>query len=222
MQSWGTRSRFIYRDTETEPSKSGVLGLVAAAMGRPRGADLSDLAALSMGVRIDRPGHLEVDYQTALHVIRADGSKNDMAVQSWRHYLADASFLVGLMGPAGLCEDIRAALRAPRWPLFLGRKGFVPGAVVCPRPVQLGELLEVLSRVDWPMGEDGTPVAGLDAVVDCGPDESGDLRQDVPVSFAIEARRYRTRLVRRLRLSPAQELVAAATVKAELSDMEVL
>ena len=42
MQSWGTTSRFDQRDTGKEPSKSGVVGLLAAAMGRsqqPRGQD---------------------------------------------------------------------------------------------------------------------------------------------------------------------------------------
>jgi len=48
-----------------EPSKSGVVGLLCAALGRPRAADGSDLAALRMGVRVDREGVLKVDYQTA-------------------------------------------------------------------------------------------------------------------------------------------------------------
>jgi CRISPR system Cascade subunit CasD len=28
MQAWGTQSRFVNRDTELEPSKSGVIGLL--------------------------------------------------------------------------------------------------------------------------------------------------------------------------------------------------
>ena len=36
MQSWGTQSRFGHRDTGTEPSKSGVIGLLCAALGWPR------------------------------------------------------------------------------------------------------------------------------------------------------------------------------------------
>ena len=36
MQSWGTQSRFSVRDTGREPSKSGVVGLIGAAMGIPR------------------------------------------------------------------------------------------------------------------------------------------------------------------------------------------
>src|SRR5437016_606458 len=65
MQSWGTRSRFDDRDTERFPSKSGVIGLLCAALGRPRAASVDDLAALRMGVRADRPGVLSTDFHTA-------------------------------------------------------------------------------------------------------------------------------------------------------------
>nr|WP_281377086.1 type I-E CRISPR-associated protein Cas5/CasD [Deinobacterium chartae] len=118
MQSWGSRSRFDDRDTEREPTKSGVIGLIAAALGRPRDADVSDLAALRFGVRVDRAGSLHTDYHTA-----REGASTAV---TRRHYLADAAFLVGLEGDAALLERIEAALRNPVWPPFLGRKSFVP------------------------------------------------------------------------------------------------
>ncbi len=118
MQSWGSRSRFDDRDTEREPTKSGVLGLVASALGRPREADVSDLATLLFGVRVDRAGLLRTDYHTA-----QEG--NGTAVTR-RHYLSDAAFLVGLEGEQALLEQIGAALRNPVWPPFLGRKSFPP------------------------------------------------------------------------------------------------
>lgn len=130
MQSWGTTSRFDERDSQLEPSKSGVLGLVCAALGRDRAEPVDDLAQLKMGVRIDREGLLMRDYQTATGVISAAG-KVDMGrtVISPRFYLADAVFLVGLEGDdRALLERIHAALRAPHWPLALGRKSFPPGA----------------------------------------------------------------------------------------------
>ena len=67
MQSWGTTSRFDQRDTGKEPSKSGVIGLLAAAMGidRENWTDLEPLTHLSMGIRHDRPGMPKRDYQTA-------------------------------------------------------------------------------------------------------------------------------------------------------------
>ncbi|NLE97041.1 MAG: type I-E CRISPR-associated protein Cas5/CasD, partial [Propionibacterium sp.] len=65
MQSWGDSSRFTTRSTRREPTKSGVLGLLAAALGRPRTAEIADLAGLRFGVRVDQPGKVMVDFQTA-------------------------------------------------------------------------------------------------------------------------------------------------------------
>ena len=117
MQAWGSQSRFTERETEREPTKSGVIGLVCAALGRGREEDVSDLAALRLGVRVDQEGRLERDYHTAGGEDRKVGG----TVPTNRYYLADADFLVGLEGPErGFLEQIEAALRAPRWQLYLG------------------------------------------------------------------------------------------------------
>lgn len=129
MQSWGVQSRFGVRDTGLEPSKSGVLGLVCAALGIDRNDEesLAPLAALKMGVRVDREGILKVDYHTAKDVLKAGGGIKNTELSN-RYYLADALFLVGLAGDdLALLGRIHAALRNPVWPLFLGRKAFVPG-----------------------------------------------------------------------------------------------
>ncbi len=124
MQSWGYRSRFDYRDTALEPTRSGVIGLICAAMGIARGEDISRFEPIRMGVRVDKEGRPERDYHTALDVIKADGSKGRTVV-SYRDYLADAIFTVGLQSDdLGLLNSIEADLWNPRWPLFLGRKSF--------------------------------------------------------------------------------------------------
>ena len=75
LQSWGISSRYASRDTGSEPSKSGVIGLLAAALGLPRDTDLSqaaigpdgrpfDLTRLRMGVRVDNEGVPGYDFQT--------------------------------------------------------------------------------------------------------------------------------------------------------------
>jgi len=135
LQSWGLQSRYAsVRDTGLYPSKSGVIGLVAAALGRPRGADISDLAGLSMGVRSDQEGHLETDFHTAgqggIWVVSGQVVP-DARVVSHRQYLADASFLAGLAGDdLLLLTMIQTALQRPHWPLYLGRKAFLPSAPV--------------------------------------------------------------------------------------------
>ena len=133
MQSWGTTSRFDQRETGKEPSKSGVLGLLAAALGidRDNWEDLEPLTRLTMGVRHDRPGVLKRDYQTAQNIISADRSKVHATAVTTRDYLADAVFLVGLEGgDRTLLERALAALQSPVWPLALGRKSYVPAESV--------------------------------------------------------------------------------------------
>ena len=135
MQSWGTQSRFTMRDTGLEPSKSGVIGLLCAALGRGREEPLDDLASLRMGVRVDQPGAMKMDYQTAgggliregrTYGVRKPSGKAGETVISNRYYLADADFLVGLEGSDGLLlRRLHDALLEPVWQLFLGRKAFV-------------------------------------------------------------------------------------------------
>jgi len=129
MQSWGTTSRFDQRDTGKEPSKSGVIGLLAAALGidRENWTELESLTKLTMAVRHDRPGSPKRDYQTAQHIISADHSKIHETAVTFRDYLADAAFLVGLESKSGsLLESIQSHLLNPVWPLALGRKSYVP------------------------------------------------------------------------------------------------
>lgn len=129
MQAWGVQSHFTVRDTLLEPSKSGVIGLLCAALGRSRDAPIEDLARLRMGVRVDREGKLMMDFHTAQNVLNAAGSVLPNAVISNRYYLADALFLVGLESDDldGL-QRLHQALQGPRWLLYLGRKSFPPGA----------------------------------------------------------------------------------------------
>jgi CRISPR system Cascade subunit CasD len=160
MQSWGTTSRFNERDSGLEPSKSGVVGLLAAALGidRADSLGLEPLAHLPMAVRRDRPGVPKVDYHTAGcasqdTIIKADGSQAKDGVVSRRHHLADATFLVGLEGdPALLCR-LHEALQRPVWPLSLGRKSYVPsepiGLPEAWRPIQDAPLRTVMATQPW-------------------------------------------------------------------------
>ena len=137
MQSWRLGPRLERRPTQPLPTKSGVVGLLAGALGRPRESSIADLAALRMGVRVDRPGVLETDYQIVRNVIQAKGSGLKNA-QTWRGYLADAAFLVGLEGERGILEELARALKSPRFVPYLGQKGFYPAAPLY-RGIRLGK-----------------------------------------------------------------------------------
>lgn len=149
LQSWGGRSRWDVRDTQPEPSKSGVIGLLACALGYGRGdRRIEQLErALRFGVRVEAPGRVLEDYQTvtgflptanggykhsgvavgmSLSKLEESSSATPATIISPRFYLEDAAFLVALTGrtseDADLLERAAAAVQAPRWPLFLGRK----------------------------------------------------------------------------------------------------
>ena len=185
MQSWGVQSRFGVRDTGLEPSKSGVVGLLCAALGRRRDEAIDDLAALRMGVRVDREGRLSSDYHTAMDVLRARGGIKPTEV-SRRYYVADARFLVALEGPdSGLFHRLHGALRDPHWPLYLGRKAFVPGEPVwLADGLRLGErLVGALQAYPWAGGcspEERPPRLRLVLEDPAGP----EVRPDQPLSFA--------------------------------------
>ncbi|WP_444679398.1 type I-E CRISPR-associated protein Cas5/CasD [Halomonas sp. E19] len=194
MQSWGTTSRFDERDTQLEPSKSGVLGLICAALGRDRSEPLDDLACLRMGVRVDREGVPMRDYQTATGVMNAEGKvKLDRTVISPRYYLSDAVFLVGLEGSnTDLLERIQTALHAPVWPLALGRKSFIPSMpVVLPEGLQPVGLLEALQS--WPALVPLVPGAFLRLALEDL--QEGSVRLDQPVGPFAE-RRFGPRFVK--------------------------
>lgn len=210
MQSWGTQSRFSIRDVGLEPSKSGVIGLLCAALGRPRSESMADLTHLRMGVRVDEQGSVSVEYQTAggthrrddsYGVVRADGTRGE-TVTSRRYYLADARFLVGLEGDATLLAHINDALDRPQWQLSLGRKSFVPGEPIrlpdAPNPLQGMRdepLEEALRAYPWtPRRRERTNRLRL--ILDAGADDplASDVRGDVPISF--EERTFANRHVR--------------------------
>ena len=66
LQSWGSRAHWEERDTNLEPTKSGVIGLIGAALGLPRTSpEVRQLSmGVQMGVRVDRQGERLIDYHT--------------------------------------------------------------------------------------------------------------------------------------------------------------
>jgi len=207
MQSWGTSSRFVRRNTDRTPSKSGVLGLLAAAQGRRRTEPVEDLLQLRIGVRVEQPGRLERDFQTA----RSRDGQTSMPL-SYRYYLADAVFLTAVEGDRALLQGLDAALRTPVFPLFLGRRSCPPVGPVS-RGLREGSAEEALAAEPWTAAawvqrrEQSKDMVHLDSVVDCAPGESGsDVVRDEPISFDPRRREYSWRSVRHGRITVANPL----------------
>lgn len=165
LQSWGESSRHMTRSTLTHPSKSGVAGLLAAALGIGRGDErIRELATLRFGVRIDQPGQLLTDYHTVSGASRnpldpekqrlptADGGTLQAAKSTkvtYRHYLADARFVAAFQGDPDLLTRAWEALARPRYPLYLGRRSCPPACRVRLRLWQATTIEEALSLTPW-------------------------------------------------------------------------
>ncbi|MFH1834216.1 MAG: type I-E CRISPR-associated protein Cas5/CasD, partial [bacterium] len=187
---------------------SGIVGLICAALGVARDDDdkVARLGvSLRMGVRVEREGVVSNDYHTAgggrwpgrdkYGVVKADGAAMDTVVSN-RYYLADADFLVGLEGERGVLEGIAAALGDPHWPLYLGRKSFVPSRRVLESEALLEDSLEsALRSHPWRVPKRGEPPSRLRLVLECSAEE-GAARMDQPLSFQSNARRHGSRYVR--------------------------
>lgn len=188
LQSWGSRSRFSERDTEREPTKSAVIGLLCASLGRPREASLADLVALRMGVRVDQEGTMQRDFQTALTVRKADPKAPPNTVISNRYYLSDAVFLVGLESSnIELLRRLENAIQAPVWAISLGRRSCVPAeSIYLQDGLRENEKLEFALRTYPFLGANGAANAASRATLRIVVEVSAgsDVRSDVPISFA--------------------------------------
>jgi CRISPR system Cascade subunit CasD len=220
LQSWGFSSRFQRRTTGLHPTKSGVIGLICAAMGLAKGSEeerltLPNLAKLAM-ISIVIPRRAEQvrptrilpvrrleDFHTVLNTRLASGKSNHNPVVTHRQYLCEARFGVILSGNSDLLARVQAALKDPVWGLWLGRKSCIPSEVI-----YRGIFRDALSAQRVLIGDQSleqfTTISDVENF-----DQGTDSISDQPVSFGdgtssgSDTRRYG---VRRIRLEPAIKL----------------
>lgn len=195
LQAWDTQSRFGVRTTGREPSKSGIVGLLCAALGRPRWEPVDDLAALEMAVRVDKEGLVLRDFHTAQNILKAGGGIKNTEISN-RYYLSDAAFLVGLQGDRTLLAQLHMALKNPHWMLCLGRKACPPSLPVYIKDGLVDdELLPALEKYPW-LGANPKQYNGLEKLRVVYDDETGpQVRQDHPISFEKGKRKFAPRRI---------------------------
>jgi len=170
MQSWGVDSKFDLRNTGRTPSKSGVVGFCASALGYRRDEDdkIAKLTDLKFGVRTDKAGVLMRDFHTA--------KSEKAAYVTTRYYLSDAAFLVGLEGDEDFLHEIDTAVRAPAFPLYLGRRSCPPEGRVSYGVVP-NALLDALKTHPSIADTRSKPRIVMDT------DKDGYFLRDLPLSF---------------------------------------
>lgn len=146
-QSWaGPRATGNHVNTGALPTRSGVIGLCAAALGALQGEWPEWLQDLGIEVRVDNAGRVEKDFQTinprpeaqpfveriwtasgnprkAPSSFTPDAQQGTSIVR--RTYLAGADFTVRLSHP-DRAEELGEAFASPGFSPYLGRKAFAP------------------------------------------------------------------------------------------------
>jgi CRISPR system Cascade subunit CasD len=190
LQSWGTKSHFETRGTDRYPSKSAVIGMIAAALGYRRYEDekLKQLQKLSFAVRIDQPGSLLRDYQIATKY-KANGDK-DRSYVTERYYLQDAVFVVAVGSEdEQLMTTIWDALQHPYFQLYLGRRSNSINMDYLLKMVE-SSVISSIKAVDWQAADwyqhKNTRANGLDIYADDDLINSSyyTMVRDIPESFS--------------------------------------
>lgn len=130
MQAWGDHTYEDYRPTVNFPTRSGLLGLLAACMGVER-SDVAGLAELDkslyFSVRADTERTTKLaDFHTVMDARQVDiRESGDFPVVSRREYLCDVKFTVAieLSEHASITfEIIKHGLQQPVYTPVLGRR----------------------------------------------------------------------------------------------------
>ncbi len=215
LQAWGSHeSRLAIRRTLDIPSKSGIAGILCAALGlaRDKCSDywLPTISSLKMGVRIDKPGVRWWDYHTVgagqkMPIADFPASKlsgfsiplseeeaqlvrtgKSQTMLSRREYLCDASFLVALQGSCEIIDRLYSAISHPQWQLFLGRKSCVPSRAIDEHGIGAYDgLLSALASV--PIADyPGNKQEAIKAWIDWVPeDDQVDIPDEVVLQYDV-------------------------------------
>lgn len=192
LQAWGGVALDTRRPTLPFPSRSGLAGLLASALGwRYRDGEKTTALqdAMRFAVRQDRAPMRLDDFQsvdlgretrswTRWGVERRGGAFATETHLLDKEYLAGASFLVALTlrenAPVGL-DEIEEALKLPARPLFLGRKGCPPALPILVGRIAAPSPFDALRYPDLPDKADPAPLTCWYEPGD-GPDPLSDLQ----------------------------------------------
>ena len=210
LQSWGASSKFGDRGTLDAPTRSGLLGLLAAACGIDKNDEARDrewlarAAKLSLSVLAFRRGDRMADYHTVgaqydkdnpwqkrMIPVTADGKPRGTDL-THRDYLTDSVFGVVLSGDDDLVAEMAIGLADPVWGVWFGRKSCIPTEPILAGVFESDEAAReaLLARLRSSLERGGGKVAGKEgdgvafSIMETVPGEADETILDVPVSFA--------------------------------------
>lgn len=201
LQSWGASSKFQRRETESWPTKSALVGVLAAALGIDKHAPdeiarVAPLAALCFSVfrwPKSAPVVRLTDFHTIgggydktnpaekLHIPRKAGDGSPFGtVITRRTYLTDARFIALFQGDCATLERAAAALLDPVWGVWFGRKTCIPAEPLS--PVIAANPREALAALLQKLGNDPAEIPTLEGMTE-SPGSGRFYQADQPIAF---------------------------------------
>jgi len=157
LQSWGGHTFEDYRPSNLFPTRSGLVGLLAACLGIDR-KDVVNQRALSesfrYAARIDETANRVykiTDFHTVLKARRVSGKAGNNPVVSRREYLCDTSFTVALKLTDTTVFSVQRIidhLQKPVFTPFLGRRSCPLSVPPFYSNVQAESLIKALEAVE--------------------------------------------------------------------------
>ena len=208
MQSWGASSKFEYRETGAFPTKSALVGILAAACGIDKHAPdeaekLAPLTALKLTVvKIEKP-NLLTSRLTDFHTVgggydkkanlrekmsipkKASGAPFGTVITR-RSYLTDAAFVALFEGDTTTLNKLQASLLDPVWGVWLGRKTCLPATPLTPTigetpQASIDSLCQTIPCLD------SRPLKEFEYQTEVQPDETIEegtfFQSDQPIAF---------------------------------------
>lgn len=144
LQSFGNEATFTRRTTNDYPSKSAVIGMMAAALGYHRDDErITDLNDLLFAVRIDQPGKVLHEFQTVEW-------KKDTRKITYRDFLQDAVFVVAIGSENdAFVDELESALKHPKFQLYLGRRSNAPAGILKTHIIADKNPVDALREIEW-------------------------------------------------------------------------
>ncbi len=171
LVSWGDVAVGEERPSLPHPTKSAILGIVAAALGYDRAAEQQhgDLhRRFRIGFRIDHSGSLLADWQTVQTIRRPElqklrkanpfftrydllKSRNPYTITSRRFYFVDAlaaTVLEDCQRSDPALAQIAERLERPHFAPYLGRRCCSPALPFAPRVIEANSLFDALNSFE--------------------------------------------------------------------------
>lgn len=125
MSSYGLQTFDVHRKVNHFPTRSAVIGMLAAASGinRDQQTELFALSQqLSIAVQVNQAGQKIIDYHTVQNFRSPNGKIQKGTKPTYREYWCDSAHSFAITGPEPLIDELLVDVKSPVYSLFQGRK----------------------------------------------------------------------------------------------------